>query len=382
MDSSQTLPDLRALLAELAEEARQFRFEVAPNPCVGAAVIASGRVVARGYHEVWGEAHAEVNALAAAAASGVPASEWDTLVVTLEPCSTKGKTPACTQAVLASGLRRVVVGGLDPDPRHRGEGLRVLQEAGVEVELMAEAVAIDRHFEHWLERERMRRPRPWVIAKWAQTRSGQLLPPEDIGEGRWISSPDSLAEVQVLRGRVDAIVTGIGTVLADDPRFTVRPPGDLADPPLRVVLDTHMRTRPDGRLFGKLGEQEAGGPVHVLYGAGASASARERRRMLTAAGAVVTPITTNERGSLSLRAVETWLWDQGVHRVLLEAGPTLLQRALELGFVDQLRVYTGDVLGGRGPSMGEWLARLGDGDQLFREIGSDSVLDAFLGLRA
>lgn len=380
MDPSLTLPSLRALLAELASEARAYRYEVAPNPCVGAAVIAGGQVIARGYHEVWGQAHAEIAALEAARASGVPASEWDTLVVTMEPCSSAGKTPPCTDAILAAGISRVVVGVLDPDPRHRGAGLGLLQDAGVEVELMERAVELDAHFEHWLEIERVRRPRPWIIAKWAQTRSGQLLPPENIGEGRWISGPESLAEVQLLRGRVDAIVTGIGTVLADDPRFTVRPPGDPARPPLRVVLDTHLRTRADGRMFQPPGPGEGAGQVHILCAAGTGAAATARYTELLEAGAQITSIGTNEQGSLAMREVETWLWEQGVKRVLLEAGPTLLERGLELGFVDQVRVYTGDVLGGRGPSLGQWLTRLGDDDREFREVGSDSVLESFVDL--
>jgi len=381
MDSALTLPSLRELLAELAAESRAYRFEVAPNPCVGAAVLSGGRVVGRGFHEVWGQAHAEPNALAAARAGGVPASAWDTLVVTLEPCSSVGKTPACTDLLLASGIRRVVVGALDPDPRHRGEGLRRLAEAGLEVELMERAVELDAHFTHWLERERLRRPRPWILAKWAQTRSGQLTPPEDVGEGRWISSPESLAEVQVLRGRVDAILTGIGTVLADDPRFSVRPPGAAATPPLRVVLDTHLRTPPDGRLLrpaASFGPGETAGAVHLLCGLGPGAAARSRRRDLEAAGAEVTALATNEQGVVSLRAVETWLWERGVRRVLLEAGPTLLARGLELGFVDQLRVYTGSVAGGRGPSMAEWLTKPAVGDRLFREVGPDGVLEAFV----
>ena len=127
-------PALRQILAELAGAARAFRFEVAPNPCVGAAVVAGGAVISRGFHRVWGREHAEIDALRLAELTGVPKAEWDTLVVTLEPCSTTGKTPPCTDAILKSGIRRVVVGELDPDPRHRGRGLELLRSAGLEVE--------------------------------------------------------------------------------------------------------------------------------------------------------------------------------------------------------------------------------------------------------
>ena len=121
------------LLQELGEEAQSHRFAVAPNPCVGAAVITAGRVIARGFHRQWGGPHAEVNALEAAARTAVPHHQWDTLVVTLEPCSTEDKTPPCTDAVVRSGVRTVVVGSLDPDPRHHGQGVEVLRGRGLEV---------------------------------------------------------------------------------------------------------------------------------------------------------------------------------------------------------------------------------------------------------
>jgi diaminohydroxyphosphoribosylaminopyrimidine deaminase/5-amino-6-(5-phosphoribosylamino)uracil reductase len=378
--SSTLLPDettLRKLLAELSAEARQHRFDVAPNPTVGAAVLSGSNVISRGYHRVFGEAHAEVDAIEAARKQGVPPSEWDLLVVTLEPCSSVGKTPACTDLILASGIRRVVVGQLDPDPRHQGGGIELLRSHGIEVELF-EGASLDAHFVRWIERERLRRPRPWTIAKWAQTRTGQLTPPADVGEGRWISGPDSLAEVQRLRGRVDAIVTGVSTVLADDPRFSVRSPGDPTHPPLRVVLDSHLRTRPDGRLFEPPGPDEGAGAVALLCHAGLPASAAARKRELDEVGAEVVGMPLDEEGLVSLRDVQTWLWDRGVRRVMLEAGPKLVSRSLELGFVDQLRVYTGAVNGGRGKSMAEWFTRLELQERLDREVGEDSVLEAFL----
>ena len=219
--------EIASLFRELARDARAFRFEVAPNPCVGAAVLARGRVIARGFHEVWGGPHAEVNALRAAALTDVPPDEWDTLVCTLEPCSSTGKTPPCVELLRASPIPRILVGELDPDRRHQGSGLRLLQESGKKVELwegFAPLKDLAPQFLAWNEVDRLRRPRPWTIAKWAQTRTGQLVPPQGVGGGRWISGPEALREVQTLRGRVDAIVTGVGTILDDDPRFTVRPP--------------------------------------------------------------------------------------------------------------------------------------------------------------
>lgn len=373
---------LRALLADLGRQAREWRFEVAPNPCVGAAVLAGERVAGRGFHRAWGGPHAEVEALASAQGSGVPPAAWDTLVVTLEPCSSRGKTPACTEAILAaardSGLRRVIVGSLDPDARHRGTGLTLLRDAGLEVLLLERAAPLESvapHFLAWNRLERQRRPRPWIVAKWAQTRSGHLSPPPEVGGGRWISGEASLREVHVLRGRVDAILTGVSTVLADDPRFSVRAPGDPAHPPLRVVLDSYLRTPIGGRLLAPALPGESVGPVHVLCQAGANAA---RHRALEQDGAHVTGLHASEDDHVRLRDVVEWLWNVGVRRVLLEAGPELLSRTLENGFVDQVRIYTGNVSGGRGESLGSWVSRARLTERMEREVGPDSVLEGFL----
>jgi len=370
--------ELVGLMTELGREARRWRFEVAPNPCVGAAVLSRGRVVARGFHEAWGGPHAEVNALAAAARSDVPSGEWDTLVVTLEPCSTQGKTGPCTAAVKHSGIGRLIVGELDPDHRHQGNGLRWLQEQGVQVQVLpgvAPLSAVAPHFLSWNDVDRLRRPRPWTIAKWAQTRTGQLVPPQGVGGGRWISAPEALREVQVLRGRVDALVTGVGTILADDPRFTVRPPGDLSHPPLRVVLDSRLRTPPTATILRPTAAGEGGGAVHILCVAGTDPI---RHRALVDAGASVHEMHVATDDGVSLRDVLAWLWDQGVRRAMLEAGPRLVTHWLSAGFVDQLRVYTGAVNGGVGPSMAEWLQRLTLSERLDRECAADAVLEGFL----
>ncbi|MDP6409125.1 MAG: bifunctional diaminohydroxyphosphoribosylaminopyrimidine deaminase/5-amino-6-(5-phosphoribosylamino)uracil reductase RibD [Planctomycetota bacterium] len=366
------------LMEELCREAAAFRFEVAPNPCVGAAVFAGGREVGRGFHRRWGGPHAEVEALSAAAGSDAPRERWDLLIVTLEPCSSLGKTGPCVEAILASGISRVVVGALDPDPRHRGAGIERLRSNGVEVVLLEGTAPLERvapHFARWTSADRLRRPRPWMIAKWAQTRSGQLTPPVGVGEGRWISTTASLEEVAVLRGRVDAIVSGVGTVLADDPRFCVRPPGDIGAAPLRVILDSCLRTPPEAAMLRSPAPGEGVGAVHFLSLVGVGAA---RAEALRAAGSSVHGLHGAESGGhVSLSAVEAWLWDAGVRRVLLEAGPTLLRACLAAGAVDQVRVYTGAVNGGRGPSMGEWLGSATLDGRAERECGEDAVLEGF-----
>lgn len=371
----------RNILRELGEAAQTSRFEVAPNPCVGAAVMSGRKVVGRGYHEFWGGPHAEVNALQAARESGVPQSEWDTLLVTLEPCSSVGKTPACVDAIKESGIGRVIVGDLDPDPRHKGKGLEILRDAGVEVLLdpvPSPLEVVSPHFLRWNAFARRRRPRPWTIAKWAQTLSGQLSPPSDVGEGRWISGSASLHEVHQLRASVDAIVTGVGTILHDNPRLTVRLPdaaGAEITAPARVVLDSWLRTPPDARLFDEPAEGEFGGPVHIMALPGSDPI---RRRALDAAGAEVHASRGVNRQTLDLRDLWTWLSAQGFKRVMLECGPTLLLNVLESGFVDQLRVYTGDVRGGEGESLAPWLTSAQLEQRHHREAGGDAVLEAFL----
>ena len=365
------------LLAELREECLVHRFEVAPNPCVGAAIISGERVVGRGYHEAWGAPHAEVNAMNAAREAGVPMSDWDALVVTLEPCSSEGKTPSCVEAILEAGIPRIAIGAIDPDPRHSGGAVQLLEEAGVEVRLCEAPGKFEEQnaaFCSWVAPDRVRALRPWTIAKWAQTRTGQLSPPEDVGEGRWISGPDSLAEVQRLRGLVDAILTGVGTVRSDDPRLSLRAPSGGAAP-LRVVLDSYLRTPTTARLLEASVADEAAGELAILTLAGSDGA---RWRALKDAGAEVVGLRGDEQGRVSLLEVQGWLWERGVRRVLLECGPELLASYFSSELVDQVRVYTGDVFGGRGVSLGSTLAELSLASRSDRECGSDAVLEGFL----
>ncbi|MBK7975436.1 MAG: bifunctional diaminohydroxyphosphoribosylaminopyrimidine deaminase/5-amino-6-(5-phosphoribosylamino)uracil reductase RibD [Deltaproteobacteria bacterium] len=369
----------RALLGELAREAQQFRYRVAPNPCVGAALLDHDQEVARGFHTAWGGRHAEIEALRVLETSRGAAGRFDTLVVTLEPCSSHGKTPPCVDAVLATGVERIVIGGLDPDPRHQGRGVRILRGAGREVVVLDGSASLaegSAHFLAWISHRRMSRGAPWTIAKWAQTRSGQLSPPLDVGEGRWISSPAARAEVQRWRGEVDAIVTGVGTVLADDPRLSVRGPELPTYPPARVVLDSTLRTPATARLLAPPAPDERAGPVFVLTGRGADPS---KRRELEDRGAHVEEIGTAPDGKLSLEAAQRWLWRHCVRRILLEAGPALLERWIAEERVDQWLVYEGAIEEGRGPSLRRTLESARLRTVRRRELGVDTVLEAFSG---
>lgn len=370
---------LSRLLRELALEARGRRFDVAPNPCVGAAVLSEGQVIGRGVHTVFGGPHAEVIALEAAAQSGVPRERWDTLVVTLEPCSTEGKTPPCVDAIVEAGVRNVVIGAVDPDARHRGRGIDALREKGIEVYFVggSSLEEVAPYFLRWTSSDRLAAHRPWTIVKWAQTLSGHLRPPASIGDGRWVSGPESLAEVQDLRAQVDAIITGVGTVLADDPRLTLRGVAarHTVRAPERVVLDSSLRTPPEARLFEQPGEGELAGGVHLLALAGADGG---RTRALQEVGASVHGLRGTSRTTLELRGVMRWLWDAGARRVLVEAGPTLVRALFEERLVDQVRVVTGNIRGGEGESLATTLSELQAKDRIDRECGEDQVLEAFI----
>jgi diaminohydroxyphosphoribosylaminopyrimidine deaminase/5-amino-6-(5-phosphoribosylamino)uracil reductase len=368
----------RALLAALARASSAHRFEVAPNPCVGAAVLSDGVEIGRGFHRVYGGPHAEVLAIEAARESGVPRERWDTLLVTLEPCSSHGKTPPCTELLARDPFRRVVIGALDPDPRHRGRALALLRAQGSEVIHLRGAAPLERsaaHFLAWTDPDRLRRSVPWLIAKWAQTRTGQLSPPRSAPDARWVSGPAARAEVHALRARVDAILTGVGTVLADDPRLSVRTGAELARPPARVVLDSTLATPTAARLFAPSAEGESAGPVRIITRAGFDPG---RYRALVQAGASIHALHPGDDGHVSLREALAILWTEGHRRILLEAGPRLLTAAFEADFVDQVRVYTASLNGGEGPSLARLLApeRLLEVER--SESGDDARLDAFV----
>jgi diaminohydroxyphosphoribosylaminopyrimidine deaminase/5-amino-6-(5-phosphoribosylamino)uracil reductase len=213
---------------KLAERGRGY---VEPNPLVGAVVVQGDRLVGEGWHERFGGAHAEVIALNQAGS----ASSGATLFVTLEPCCHFGKTPPCTEAILKAGIKRVVAAMTDPFPQVAGKGAARLREAGIIVDLgvaQSDAQRINAPYFKLL-----RTGRPYVHAKWAMTLDGKIA--TRTGDSRWITGEGARRHAHELRGRMDAVIVGIGTVLADNPRLTVRPPGPRT--PVRIVLDSQVR---------------------------------------------------------------------------------------------------------------------------------------------
>jgi diaminohydroxyphosphoribosylaminopyrimidine deaminase/5-amino-6-(5-phosphoribosylamino)uracil reductase len=223
-------------------EARKGLGRTSPNPAVGAAIVKDGRLLARGYHRRAGRPHAEIEAICRLSAKHH--ADGATLYVTLEPCSTSGRTPPCTEAIIRSGIRRVVVGAIDPNPRHQGRGLQRLREEGLSVTagVMERAcLALNVGFNRWIVTKR-----PWVIAKIAQSLDGRITRPPN--ESKWLTGEHARRRVHQLRSTVDAILVGAETIRRDNPLLTVRNIRG-AHQPWRVVVTRSGNLPPSARVF-------------------------------------------------------------------------------------------------------------------------------------
>jgi len=285
-----------------------------------------------------------------------------TLYVTLEPCCHWGKQPPCTDAVVASGVRRVVVAMIDPFAKVRGKGVKLLRAAGIRVEvglLEAEARRLNGAF-----LKRVSGHGPWVIAKWAQSLDGCVATAR--GESKWISSEESRAQVQVLRGRVDGILVGIGTALNDDPLLMARPErgGDIKRTATRIVLDSQCRL-PRGSL---LVRTISFAPVLVVHAKKLGRAAELRRRQLEACGVMTVGVAADRSGRPRIADLLRYLGKLDYANLLVEGGPEVMAAFLRGGYVDEAHVYIAPkVLGGAGARHavgGEELLRLKDAVQL------------------
>lgn len=300
--------------------ARRGLYTAHPNPRVGCVLVRDGRVVGEGWHRRTGEAHAEVNALEAAG----EAARGSTAYVTLEPCSHHGRTPPCVDALIRAGVRRVVAAMRDPNPKVDGNGLDRLRAAGIEAGaglMAAQAAALNEGFV-----SRVARGRPFVRLKLAASLDGRTAMAS--GESRWISGDASRADVQRLRAAAGAVLTGAGTVAADDPLLTVREPSlDTGGrQPLRAVLDSGLRVPPSAALLGAPGNTV----IYCLDDGG--------RAALEAAGAEVVRLGGRD-GRTDPAAALADLAGRGINDVLVESGPTLAGSLLDAGLVDELVIY-------------------------------------------
>lgn len=307
------MPDEKFMHAALAE-ARRGIGQTSPNPAVGAVIVRGGKVIARGFHRRAGMPHAEIEAIRALAKPEL--TRGATIYVTLEPCSTHGRTPPCVDAIVRAGFRRVVIGAIDPNPAHAGRGVDLLQAAGLEVAtgvLEAECRELNAAFNHWIVTKM-----PLVIAKAGMSLDGRLTRPP--GEGQWLTSAAARADAQKLRAQIDAILIGAGTLRADNPRLTVRGVKG-ARQPWRVVLTRNGRLPKAAHLF----------------------TDEHRDRTLVYRGQ-------------SLRAVLRDLGKKQITSVLIEGGGQVLGEAFDRKLVQRVQFYVAPlfcggpdvVVGGRG----------------------------------
>jgi diaminohydroxyphosphoribosylaminopyrimidine deaminase / 5-amino-6-(5-phosphoribosylamino)uracil reductase len=302
-----------------------------PNPRVGCVIAQGEHIVGEGWHERAGEAHAEVGAVRAAGAQAAGA----TVYVTLEPCSHYGRTPPCVNTLIGAGVARVIFAVQDPNPSVSGRGAEALRGAGIAVEaglMESEAVELNPGF-----MKRMKHGRPWVRVKLAMSLDGRTALAN--GASRWITGEASRNDVQHWRARSSAIMTGVGTVLGDDPRLDVRLPSELPGQkkwqPLRVVLDSGLRTPPAARLF------TTGGEVLILTVAATDDSDAKRHRAsakLAERGVRVEALPAAE-GRLDLPAVLDRLGKLEVNELHVESGPTLAGELFRQLLVDELLLY-------------------------------------------
>jgi diaminohydroxyphosphoribosylaminopyrimidine deaminase/5-amino-6-(5-phosphoribosylamino)uracil reductase len=321
-----------ALMDRALAEAARAEFATSPNPMVGAVVARDGEVITVGHHARAGMAHAEVVALEAA---GAAARDAD-LYVTLEPCTVQGRTPPCVDAVIAAGPRRVIVAMTDPNPAVSGLGVTVLERAGIRVELGIGAEAAARLNRFYVTF--MRTGRPFVTAKFAASLDGRIA--TRTGESRWISSVEARELAHRLRYRHDAVLVGATTVAADNPALTVRLAGEQHRQPLRVVVDSTLRTPASAQLF-------APGASPVLVATTAAAST-ERTAALEAAGAEILVLPA-VRGRVDLGALLDILGHRQVLSVLAEGGAELLGSLRDANLIDSVvAILAPRIIGGTG----------------------------------
>jgi len=309
---------------------------VEPNPAVGCVVVKDGQVIGEGFHRQFGGPHAEVEALADCRAKGHdPAGA--ALYVTLEPCCHTGKTGPCSQAVIAAKIKTVYVAAEDPTEKVAGKGIAELKNAGLTVHvglLQKQAEQLNApFFKH------ARTGRPWVILKWAQSIDGKLAWKNPPADNPWISNEKSRQDVQRLRRRVQGILTGISTVLADNPRLTVRIEGQkILRPPLRIVLDSRLQMPWDCRLI-----TVPDAPTLIVTTRPAAQTEFQQVKKFNDAGIEVLAVGETDHRCDLLETL-TALGQRGIQQLLIEAGPTLLTEFLRQNLADELRIYIAPLL--------------------------------------
>jgi diaminohydroxyphosphoribosylaminopyrimidine deaminase/5-amino-6-(5-phosphoribosylamino)uracil reductase len=354
---------------------------VSPNPMVGAVVVKSGKIVGRGYHRAYGLPHAEVEALRKAGA----AAQGADLYVTLEPCNHQGKTPPCTQAVLSAGVRRVAMATRDPNPRVNGGGAEFLQDQGVQIEIGLLADEARRLNEAWFKW--METGLPFVVAKAACSLDGKIATAG--GESRWLTGEQARSLGHQLRHELDAILVGVGTVLADDPQLTARPPGrktengkrkteNRARDPIRVVLDSRLRLP----LSAKLLHLDSAASTWIAC---TPAAPKDKIREIRELGAEVLMLPSEPGGLVALKPLLAELGNRRVQSLLVEGGAETLGSFFDQRLVDKFYFfYAPKILGGKtAPGMlaGAGVKHLGNAlqakEMTVRKLGPDLLVTGY-----
>lgn len=326
--------DFMRLAIELAEKGRGW---VNPNPMVGAVVVKNGKIIGRGYHELYGGLHAERNALAHPGQQAGGADEsarGADLYVTLEPCCHHGKTPPCTNAIIEAGIRRVIIGAKDPNPLVAGKGTALLREHGIIVRegiLKEECESQNKIFFHY-----MKTRRPYVILKYAMTMDGKIATVE--GKSRWITGERAREQVHYMRHELMGIMAGVNTVTADQPMLNCRLPDSKN--PIRIICDTSLRTPIDAYVVRTAGEQRT---ILATCCDGESKIGRYQ-----AYGCEILTLP-KEGGHVSLPRLMEELGKMGIDSILLEGGANLNWSALQSGIVNEIHTFLAPkIFGGSG----------------------------------
>ena len=359
------------------ELAKKGSGHVNPNPLVGAVIVRDGEIIGEGYHECYGQLHAERNAIANAKKRG-NSLEGSTIYVTLEPCCHYGKTPPCTEAIIEEKIAKVVVGSDDPNPLVSGKGFQMLREKGIEVIphfLKEECDAINHVFFHYI-----RTGTPYVAMKYAMTMDGKIAC--YTGDSKWVTGEKSRAHVQTLRNHYKGIMAGIGTVLADDPMLNCRIEGGRD--PIRIIADSHLRIPMDSQLVRTAGQQPL--IVACLPDADEEKAAQLQEKgveVLRIPGVTTADITVEQKEVISLPVLMKELGARKIDGILLEGGGQLNESALQAGIVDRIYCYIAPkIFGGaqaKTPVEGQGLTRAADAWQFNRigmqEFGQDILLE-------
>ena len=332
--------------------ARNAEGRTSPNPLVGAVIVRDGRIVAAGWHRKAGTPHAEVHALRMAG----DLARGATLYVTLEPCAHYGRTGPCAKAVAEAGIAKVVIAMRDPNPLVAGKGIKILEDAGVEVVcgvLEEEAVTLNEVFLKWITTKR-----PFVVLKTAMTLDGKIA--TSAGESQWITNETSRRRVHELRDIYDGILAGIGTVLKDDPSLTTRIPGRTGKNAIRIIVDSQARTPLTAKVV-----TDGAAPTSVVV---TEQAPKERVAALAASGVEI--LTAGSGAHVDLKLLMQKLGEREICSVFVEGGGRVNFSLLEAGLVDKVHAFIAPkLIGGREaltPVEGAGFARLSDAVELTR----------------